>query len=136
MDNQTLSMEAFVKSLTEEQAGMCEKDENQLGDIFRAGWSEETSVRFHRAMLHARRVEPNVTVEGVFEVALRVGLSFIGNEDIFARLNQGREDDVIVYGVQRKDGKDTGRTSGTVLMDGERLVKSRAKRARRGVRGI
>jgi len=65
-----------------------------------------------------------VTVEGIFESALHLGLSFIGDEDVLARLNQAREDDVIVYGVQRKDGKDAGRTSGCVLRMVPRLYRS------------
>src|SRR5438270_2557973 len=105
MDNQTLTMEVFLKSLTEEQTDTCESDEKQLSEIFSEGWSEENAVRFHRAMLHARRVEPGVTVEGVFEIAFQLGLTFVGDEEILARVNQGREDDVIIYGVQRKDGK-------------------------------
>jgi hypothetical protein len=78
-------------------------------------------------------------VEGVFEVALRLGLSFIGNEDVLARINQAREDDVIIYGVQRKDGKDAGRTSGSLLMDGATVVKIKPKRVgwKKGqVRGV
>lgn len=128
MDNQTLKLEVFLKSLSEDQADACSSDEKQLAVIFNEGWSEATAVQFHRAMLHARRVNPGVTVEGVFEAAFRLGLSFIGDEDVLARLNQAREDDVIVYGVQRKDGKDTGRTGGTVHLDGNTLVK-KAKRA-------
>jgi hypothetical protein len=130
MDNQTLDFEIFAKSLTEEQANTCESDEKQLAQIFSEGWSEENAVRFHRAMLHARRVEPGVTVEGIFEIALQLGLTFIGDEEILARINQGREDDVIIYGVQRKDGKDAGRTGGSVLMDGATVVKIKPKRVR------
>ena len=123
-------MEVFLKSLTEEQANTCESDEKQLSQIFSAGWSEASAVHFHRAMLHARRVDPSVTVEGIFESALHLGLSFIGDEDVLARLNQAREDDVIVYGVQRKDGKDAGRTSGCVLTDGATVVQIKPKRVR------
>ena len=135
MDNQTLTMEVFLKSLTEEQADACERDEKQLSEIFREGWSEENAVLFHRAMLHARRVEPAVTVEGVFEIAFQLGLTFIGDEDVLARVNQAREGDVIIYGVQRKDGKDAGRTSGNVLMDGATVVKIQPKRVRRWKKG-
>ena len=135
MDNQTLDLEVFMKSLTEEQADSCESDEKQLAVIFNEGWSEANAVRFHRAMLHARRVEPGVTVEGVFEIAFQLGLTFIGDEEILARVNQGREDDVIIYGVQRKDGKDAGRTSGNVLMDGATVVKIQPKRVRRWKKG-
>jgi len=135
MDNQTLDLEVFLKSLTEEQADSCESDEKQLAVIFNEGWSEANAVRFHRAMLHARRVEPGVTVEGVFEIAFQLGLTFIGDEEILARVNQGREDDVIIYGVQRKDGKDAGRTSGNVLMDGATVVKIQPKRVRRWKKG-
>src|ERR1700723_334293 len=100
MDNQTRSMEVLLKSLTEDQADACERDEKQLAEIFNAGWSEETAVQFHRTMLHARRVNPAVTVEGVFAGAFQLGLSFIGDEAVLARLIQAREGDVIVYGVQ------------------------------------
>lgn len=127
MDSQTLDLEVFLQSLTEEQADTCESDEKQLAQIFSEGWSEANAVRFHRAMVHARRVEPGVSVEGVFEVALQLGLTFIGNEEILARVNQGREDDVIIYGVQRKDA---GRTNGSVLMDGATVVKIKPKRVR------
>jgi hypothetical protein len=123
MDNQTLKMEVFLESLTDAQAATCQSDEKQLAEIFSAGWSEATAVHFHRAMLHARGVSPEVTVEGVFETAFRLGLSFIGDEDVLARLNQAREDDVIVFGVQRKDGK-----SGSVHLDGGVVVKTKAKR--------
>src|ERR1017187_2992289 len=128
MDNQTLSMEVFLKSLTEDQADTCGRDERRLAEIFNAGQSEKTSVQFHQAMLHARRVNPGVTVEGIFEAAFQLGLAFIGDEAVLARLNQAREDDVIVYGVQRQDGKDTGRTGGTVHLGGDTLVKTKAKR--------
>jgi hypothetical protein len=130
MDNQTLDLEVFMKSLTEEQADTCESDEKQLAEIFSEGWSEENAVRFHRAMLHARRVAPDVTVEGVFEAAFHLGLSFIGDEDVLARINQAREDDVIVYGVQRRDSKDAGRTACIVSPDVASLA-----RIRRGKRG-
>lgn len=135
MDNQTLDLETFLKSLTEEQADSCESDERQLAEIFSEGWSEANAVRFHRAMLHARRIEPGVTVEGVFEIAFQLGLTFIGDEEILARVNQGREDDVIIYGIQRKDGKDAGRTSGNVLMDGATVVNIKPKRVRRWKKG-
>lgn len=130
MDNQTLDLEAFLKSLTEEQADTCKRDEKQLAEILSEGWSEANAVRFHRAMLHARRVEPGVTVEGVFEIAFQLGLTFIGDEEILARVKQAREDDVIIYGVQRKDGKDAGRTSGSVFMDGATVVHLKPKRVR------
>jgi hypothetical protein len=130
MDDKTLDLGVFIKSLTEEQADACESDEKQLGEIFSAGWTEKAAVLFHRAMLHARRVDPQVTVEGVFEMAFQLGLTFIGDEEILARINQGQEDDVVVYGLQRKDGKDTARTSGSVLMDGATVVKIKPKRVR------
>jgi hypothetical protein len=131
MDNQTLSVEVFLKSLTEVQADTCERDEKQLTGLFKAGWSEENAVCFHRAMLHARRVNPTITVEGVFEAAFRLGLSFIGDESVLTRLNQAREDDVIVYGIERKDGKDAGRTACTVSPDVAALAKLRRRTAQR-----
>src|ERR1017187_7757369 len=76
MDNQTSSMEVFLKSLTGEQADTCERDEKLLTEIFHAGLSEVTAVQFHRTVLRARRVKPDTTVEGIFEVAFRLGLSF------------------------------------------------------------
>jgi hypothetical protein len=136
MDNQTLSVEVFLKSLTEEQAETCERDEKQLAEFFNEGWSEENAVRFHRAMLHARRVDPGVTVEGIFEAAFNLGLSFIGDEDVLARLYQGREDDVIVYGVQRRDSKDAGRTACIVSPDVSLAKLKRGKTHKRGVRGL
>ena len=135
MDNKTLDMEAFLKSLTEDQADTCESDEKQLAKIFDEGWSDANAVHFHRAMLHARRVNPDVTVEGVFEAALHLGLTFIGDESVLARINHAREDDVIVYGVQRKDGKDTGRTACIVSPDVAEIAKLR-KPQKRGVRGV
>ena len=135
MDNQTLSMEVFLKSLTADQANVCESDEKQLAEVFSAGWSEASAVRFHRAMLHSRRIlAADVTVEGVFEEALRLGLSFIGDEEILARLFQAREDDVIVYGVQPQDGKDAGRTACIMSPDVAALAKMRRKK--RAVRGV
>jgi hypothetical protein len=138
MNMQTLDLEVFMRSLTEEQMDACESDEKKLGEIFEAGWSENTAVRFHRAMLSTRRIDPEVTVDGVLEVALWVGLSFLGNEGVFARLKQNREDDVVVYGVARRDGKDLGRTSGTVLMDGDMPARlRRGKNSRKnGVRVV
>ena len=135
MDNQTLTMEVFLKSLTEEQADTCGSDEKQLSEIFSAGWSEATAVHFHRTMLHARRVSPGVTVECVFEAAFQLGLSFIGDESVLARVNQAREDDVIVYGVQRRDCKDAGRTACIVSPDVAALAKLRQGK-KRGVRGV
>ena len=103
MDNQTRSMEVFLDSLTEEQVDTCERDEKQLAEIFDAGWSEETAVLFHRAMLCARRVNPNETnVSGVFETAFRLGLEILGN--------------------------DAGRTGGSVHMDGATIVRVKPKR--------
>lgn len=129
MDNQTLSMQAFAKTLSEEEADTCERDEKQLAEIFNEGWSEANAVLFHRAMLHARRVEPGFTVEGVFEIAFHLGLTFIGDEEVLARLNQAREDDVIVYGIQRRDSGGAGRTA-CVSQDVAALAK-----IRRGKRG-
>jgi hypothetical protein len=84
-------------------------------------------------MLHVRRVRPGVTVEGVFEAAFQLGLSFIGDEAVMARVHQAREDDVIVYGVQRRDRKDAGLTACIVSTDVAALAKLRRKR---GVRGV
>lgn len=128
MNNQTGQMEVFLKSLTEEQMDTCERDEKQLAEIFHAGWSEATAVQFHRAMLHARRVNPDVTVEGVFEAAFSLGLAFIGDKDVLARVHQAREDDVIVYGVQRRGSKDAGRTACIVSPD----VALKLRRGKRG----
>jgi hypothetical protein len=140
MDNQTTSMEVFSKSLTEEQADSCENDEKQLAQIFSEGWSEANAVLFHRAMLHARRIIPGFTVEGVFEIAFQLGLTFIGDEEILARLNQAREDDEIIYGVQRRDSKGAGRTACVVSPDVAALAKLRKRGARGGapcrVRGV
>jgi hypothetical protein len=137
MDNQTSSMEVFLKSLTGEQADTCERDEKLLTEIFHAGLSEVTAVQFHRTVLRARRVKPDTTVEGIFEVAFRLGLSFIGDEAVLARLNQAREDDVIVCGVQRQDGKDAGRTACIVSPDGALAKLRRGKTPhKRGVRGV
>ena len=136
MDNQTSKMEVFLKSLTEEQTDTCECDEKQLAEIFSAGWTEEAAVHFHRALLHARHVDPAVTVEGAFEVALRLGLAFIGDEEVLARLYQGREDDVVVYGVQRRDGKDLDRTSGTAHLDGGTLIKKRTRKPHTRKEGV
>lgn len=136
MDNKTLNAEAFLKSLTDAEMDVCESEEKQLAEIFSEGWSEENGVRFHRAMLHARRVKPDVTVEGVFEVALMLGLSFIGDEDVLARFNQARADDVIVYGVARRGSKGADRTACIVSSD-VALAKLRGKNPRkRAVRGI
>ncbi len=123
MDMQTSDLKVFLMSLTEEQADKCESDEKQLAKIFNEGWSEENAVRFHRAMFHARRVQSSVTVEGLFEVAFHLGLSFIGDEDVLARMNEARDGDVIVYGIHRQNGK-----SGSVLMDGATVVKINPKR--------
>ena len=86
MDEKTLSMEVFVRSLTEDQLDVCESDEKRLGELFSAGWSEANSVRFARTMFHARRVKPDVTVEAVFEDAFRFGLVYIGDETAFAQM--------------------------------------------------
>lgn len=127
-------MELFLKSLTEDQAETCESDEKLLAEMFNAGWSEETAVQFHRTMLHARRVEPDVTVAGVFDVAFRLGLAFIGDEDVLRRVNQAREDDVIVYGLQRRGSK-AGRTACIVSPDVAALAKLRRGKKPQ-VRGI
>ncbi|MDR3764437.1 MAG: hypothetical protein P4M01_10110 [Acidobacteriota bacterium] len=137
MDDQALSMEAFLTSLTEEQVNTCESDEKQLAEIFDSGWSDATAVQFHRAMLHARHVGVNVTVEGVFEMAFRLGLAFLGDEGVLARLKQEREDDVIVYGLQSKDAG-RSRTACIVSPDVAALAKLRQgkKPRKRGVRGV
>lgn len=79
MNMQTLDMGIFLQSLTPDQIDVCENDQKRLAEIFEAGWSEETAVLFHRAMLF-RRIDPKVTVEGLFESALRVGLSSLVDE--------------------------------------------------------
>ncbi len=133
MDMQTVDLKVFLKSLTEVQAEMCESDEKQLAEIFNEGWSEATSVLFHRAMLHGRGINPTITVEGVFEEALHLGLSFFGDEKILARLHQARADDVVFYGIERRDGKGAGRTACTVSPDVAALAKQRRNRKVRGV---
>ncbi len=80
MDMQTLDMEIFLRSLTEDQMNTCESDEKKLAEIFAKGWSIKTAVRFHRAMLCARRLTPDATVDGVFELALHIGLSALCDE--------------------------------------------------------
>ena len=144
MDTKTESIEGLLCSLTEEQIGQCVEDENQLSGIMGEGLSEANAVRFHRAMLTARRVNPDVTVEGLLEVALLVGLSFIGNEKILTRMNEARDGDVIVCGMEGKEGNGNGygtRTGCTVSPDVEALAKLRRKKAqpkprKPGVRGV
>ena len=128
MNMQTLDARVFLHSLTEEQQAACVRDEAERGRILDEGLSEPNAVRFHRAMLSVRRVIPDTTVGGALELALSVGLSFLGDEDVLARFVQAREDDVIVYGVQRRDGKDVGRTSGIVSPDVAAPVKAKRKR--------
>lgn len=137
MDNQTLDLEVFMRSLSEEQLDACESDEKQLGEIFSAGWSEGTAVLFHRAMLNARSIEPGVTVEGVFETAFRLGLSFVGDRDVMARVFKGTGDGVLVCGIAARDNiKD--RTVCSVSPDGAALEKLRhgKKPQKRGVRVV
>lgn len=75
MNMQTSDMKVFLQSLNQEQMDECENDEKKLSEIFASGWSEHVAVRFHRALLCLRRIDPNVTVEGVFEAALLIGLA-------------------------------------------------------------
>jgi hypothetical protein len=93
MDMQTLDVDIFLSSLTEEQMSVCEKDEEKLNEIVREGWSEEAIVRFCRAMICARRINPAATVEGVLELALRMGLSSLTQELTTPARKQNREDD-------------------------------------------
>jgi hypothetical protein len=140
MDMHTLDMEVFSRSLTNEEIDASERDEQELKAIMDQGWSEETAVRFARAMLLARRAHPDATVEGIVEVALMVGLSFVGSEKILARLMQRHKDDVLVYGIERRHGNDNGRGARPTV---ESVAASTAnggafagKRKQRGVRGI
>jgi hypothetical protein len=105
MDMQTLDVEIFLRSLTEEQMDACENDEKKLNEIVREGFSEEVIVRFCRAMICARRITPDATVEGVLEVALRVGMTFLCNlsdEKLTTHARkQKREDDA---SAKRRNG--------------------------------
>lgn len=130
MNMQTLDMEVFFRSLTEEQMDICESDEKKLREIFEEGWSEATAVRFHRAMLTTRRFDPGTTVEGVMEVALWVGLAFLSDEEVCARLKQRRDDDIVVFGIARPDGKDIVRSTSAMP------AKLRKRPSVRGVRGV
>ena len=135
MDTKTESMNVLLDSLTEEQVRQCGEDENQLSGIMGEGLSEANAVRFHRAMLTARRIKADVTVEGLLEVALVVGLSFIGNEEIMARMNEARPGDKIFCGVKGKDGSGAGCT---VSPDVATLAKLRRghKPRKASVRGV
>lgn len=124
MDMQTLDVDIFLRSLTEEQMDTCESDEKKLEEIFKEGWSEETAVRFHRAMICARRITPDATVEGVFETALRVGLTFLA--DLGAEKKQNREDDTPAK-LRRAAQRDRQ------LRERQ---KSENRRKRAGVRGV
>jgi hypothetical protein len=75
MNMQTSDMKVFLQSLNQEQMDECENDEKKLSEIFASGWSERTAVLFHGAMLCLRRIDPKVTVEGVFEAAILSGLA-------------------------------------------------------------
>jgi hypothetical protein len=115
MNMQTSDMKVFLQSLNQGQMDECENDEKKLIEILASGWSEHAGVRFHRAMLCLRCIDPKVTVEGVFEVALRIGLE---------ALQQNRKDDPAKRRAAQRDRQ---------LRE---LQKSENRRKRAGVRGI
>jgi hypothetical protein len=99
MDNETLDVGIFLKSLTAEQVEMCERDEDQLAAICREGLSEANAVRFQRAMLRARRAVPDATVGGVFEFALKLGLEGAARLVSAAKTTRGKKQRGVRVGV-------------------------------------
>jgi hypothetical protein len=82
---------------------------------------------------------PDVTVEGVFEVAVHLGLTFLDDEKILAVLKQSSGDYVFVSGLQRRGGKGA---ACLVSTDVAEMAKLRSKKAQkrgertRRVRGV
>src|SRR6185437_14273027 len=106
--------EEFFKSLSEDDWDKAVAIETELGILLSEGLPEDVSIKFVRTVMAIRAVIPEATVEGVHDMALRAGLSYLGDKKTIARMQ-----------------KEPGCAGGTVLRDGERFVKN-AKRARRG----
>jgi hypothetical protein len=77
MDNETLEIGIFLKSLSAEEVDECESYENELTAIRNEGLSEANAVCFVRTMLVVKRLMPDATVEGLSELAFKLGLAAV-----------------------------------------------------------
>jgi hypothetical protein len=72
-----LEMEKYYTGLTAAEWETAEAIETEIGKLLSEGLSEETAFRFVRAVLEIRKITPAATVEGVLEVALKAGLTYL-----------------------------------------------------------
>jgi hypothetical protein len=70
-------VERFYKGLSDAEWADAEAIEAEIGRLLTEGLSEATGPRFVRAVMEIRKVTPAATVEGVFEVVLKAGLTYL-----------------------------------------------------------
>ena len=85
-----LTVEEFCKSLSTAEWDEAEAIEVKLHEVMSVGLTEATAIQFVRTVMAARKVMPSVTVVGVFDTALGIGLSYLGDAGTLTRLRKGQ----------------------------------------------
>jgi len=80
----------FYKSLSETDWNKAEAIEAEIAELLHKGLTEDVGLKFVRTVMEVRTAVPDATVEGVFDAALIVGLSYIGAKDILAQMQANR----------------------------------------------
>jgi hypothetical protein len=88
----------FIERLSGAKLDQAEAIENDIHAILKEGFSEDVAYSFVRAVMAIRDLEPESTVGGIYEAALKVGL-----REVVVRLL-----------ADRKHARRTGRTAGTL----------------------
>ena len=77
MTNVEMTDAEFCEGFSEADWDRAEAIEAEIMALLKQGLSKQTAFKFVRAVMDARKTAPQTTVEGVFEVALDAGLSYI-----------------------------------------------------------
>lgn len=103
-----MDVATFMKTLTAEEVDTAIQIADELSEAVAEGLPEELVVAFTRAVFAARRVMADVRVQNLFEMALRLGLAYVQDEAVFARLLEGRPGDVPVCGIRNRSDSGIG----------------------------
>jgi hypothetical protein len=96
MDN---AIRKFIESLSPAQWDEAEAIEAELAKLLREGQSEYVAHMFVATVMAIRKIHSDATVEGIYEVAIRLGLQALANHDVNKPAKAGHKRSVRVIGV-------------------------------------
>jgi len=80
--------EKFFEGLSAAEWDQAEAIETEIAELLGEGFTEEVGLKFVRTVMEIRKAIPNATVGGVFDAALKAGLSDVAATVVIVQAKQ------------------------------------------------